>query len=82
MKTEILKIAQDLEKGTLTEDTARNLLLGLFSVNKRLSEGCRVVNTHTKELGTIEMVGFDYYIVRWDSDGLTGSITEELINVC
>ena len=82
MKKEILKIAQYLEQGTITEDTARNLLLGLFSVSKRLSEGCRVMNNHTKEKGTIDMVGFDYYIVRWDSDGLTGSITEELLNVC
>ena len=43
MKQDILKIAKDLEKGDITEDRARNLLLGLFSVSKRLSEGCRVL---------------------------------------
>ena len=32
MKTEILKIAQDLEEGSISEDNARNLLLGLFGV--------------------------------------------------
>ena len=32
MKTEILKIAQDLEEGSITEDNARNLLLGLLGV--------------------------------------------------
>ena len=37
MKTEILNIAKDLEEGTITEDRARNLLLGLFSVSKRLN---------------------------------------------
>jgi hypothetical protein len=82
MKQDILEIAQDLEKGTISEDRARNLLLGLFSVSKRLSEGCRVMNIHTKEKGTIEIVGFDYYVVRCDSDGLTETTTEELINVC
>jgi len=82
MKQDILQIAKDLEKGDITEDRARNLLFDLFSVSKRLSEGCRVENIHTKEKGTIDMVGFDYYVVKWDSDGLTGSITEELLNVC
>lgn len=37
MKTELSKIAQDLEQGTITEDKARNLLLGLLGVSKRLS---------------------------------------------
>ena len=35
MKTELLKIAQDLEQGTITDQEARNLLLGLLSVSKR-----------------------------------------------
>jgi len=30
MKQYILKVAQDLEQGTITEDKARSLLLGLF----------------------------------------------------
>lgn len=33
MKEQILKIARDLEKGTITTDTARTLLLGLFGVS-------------------------------------------------
>ena len=37
MKTELIKIAQDLEKGTITEKEAQTLLLGLFSVTKRFS---------------------------------------------
>jgi len=37
MKTEILKIAQDLEQGKITELEAQTLLLGLFSVTKRFS---------------------------------------------
>jgi hypothetical protein len=32
MKIELLKIAQDLEQGTIDLNTARNLLLGLFDV--------------------------------------------------
>ena len=32
MKEQILKVAQDLEKGTISEDKARVLLLGLFGV--------------------------------------------------
>ncbi|MFA5638653.1 MAG: hypothetical protein WC961_07230 [Anaerovoracaceae bacterium] len=37
MKTELSKIAQDLEQGTITERQAETLLLGLFSVTKRFS---------------------------------------------
>ena len=33
MKEQILKIAQDLEQGTITETEAQNLLLGLFGVS-------------------------------------------------
>jgi hypothetical protein len=32
MKEQILKIAQDLEQGTITETEAQNLLLDLFGV--------------------------------------------------
>jgi len=34
MKTELSKIAEDLEQGTITEDNARNLLLGLLGVSE------------------------------------------------
>lgn len=33
MKHKIIKIAQDLEQGTITTKTARTLLLGLFGVS-------------------------------------------------
>lgn len=33
MKTELSKIAQDLEQGTITDNEARNLLLGLLIVS-------------------------------------------------
>ena len=42
MKTELSKIAQDLEQGTITEDEARNLLLGLLGVSKSFAEGVKV----------------------------------------
>lgn len=36
MKTELSKIAQDLEQGNIDEDKARNLLLGLLGVRLSL----------------------------------------------
>jgi hypothetical protein len=36
MKQYILKVAQDLEQGTITEDKARSLLLNLFGINGSL----------------------------------------------
>jgi hypothetical protein len=36
MKTELSKIAQDLEKGTITEKEVRRLLLGLLGVRHML----------------------------------------------
>ena len=35
MKTELSKIAQDLEQGAITENEARTLLLGLLGVSQR-----------------------------------------------
>ena len=37
MKTELSKIAQDLQQGRITENEARTLLLGLLGVGNRLS---------------------------------------------
>lgn len=37
MKRELSKITQDLEQGTITEDKARTLLLGLLGVSKSFS---------------------------------------------
>jgi len=36
MKYSIIKVAQDLEQGTITEDKARSLLLDLFGVSGSL----------------------------------------------
>lgn len=36
MKQKIIKIAQDLEQGTISETEAQNLLLGLFGVRLSL----------------------------------------------
>lgn len=36
MKNEIIKIAKDLEQGSIDLNTARNLLLGLFDVSGSL----------------------------------------------
>lgn len=36
MKEQILKVAKDLEQGTITETEAQNLLLGLFGVSVQL----------------------------------------------
>ena len=36
MKQYIIKVAQDLEQGTITEDKARSLLLDLFGVSGSL----------------------------------------------
>jgi hypothetical protein len=38
MKTELSKIAQDLEQGTITENEARTLLLGLLGVGGSASQ--------------------------------------------
>ena len=35
MKEQMLKIAKDLEQGTITETEAQNLLLGLFGLSGR-----------------------------------------------
>ena len=36
MKQYILKVTQDLEKGIITEDRAKSLLLGLFGISSSL----------------------------------------------
>jgi len=47
MKQYILKVAQDLEKGTITEDKARSLLLGLFG------SGSLTINNVSKMLDKV-----------------------------
>lgn len=45
MKDKIIKIAKDLEQGTITETQAQNLLLGLFDVSN-----CTHENTSFKHI--------------------------------
>lgn len=49
MKTELSKIAKDLEQGTITENEARSLLLGLLGVSKRFKvDPNKVIKTEPK----------------------------------
>lgn len=61
MKTELSKIAKDLEQGTITDNEARNLLLGLLSVSKSVC--------HCDERDRVEEDGELYCIKcgsKWD----------------
>jgi hypothetical protein len=53
MKNEIIKIAQDLKQDFITENKARNLLLGLFGVSSRNLE-----TTGENFMPTIQGVAF------------------------
>ena len=44
MKTEIIKIADDLRNGAIDTETAQTILLGLFSVSKRFLVTYRYTN--------------------------------------
>ena len=44
MKTEIIKIADDLRNGAIDTETAQTLLLGLFGVSKRFLVTYRYTN--------------------------------------
>jgi nanoRNase/pAp phosphatase (c-di-AMP/oligoRNAs hydrolase) len=49
MKEQILKIAKDLEQGTITETEARTLLLGLLGDSKRFKiDPNKVIKTEPK----------------------------------
>jgi hypothetical protein len=49
MKTELRKISQDLDKGTINENEVRNLLLGLLGVSKRFKvDPNKVIKTEPK----------------------------------
>ena len=51
MKQYILKVAQDLEQGTITEDKARSLLLGLLGVSQRtFTSTCNEVENMAVEI--------------------------------
>ena len=58
MKTEIIKIADDLRNGAIDTETAQTLLLGLFSVSKRFLVTYRYTNRtdaslHQDEIETL-----------------------------
>jgi len=61
MKTELRKIAQDLEQGSITENEARTLLLGLLIVSE---------STLSKHRLTIEEHGYGMYQLRKDGEYL------------
>ena len=50
MKEQMLKIAKDLEQGTITETEAQNLLLGLFGVSGSCSCGVKYVKTKKSDI--------------------------------
>ena len=58
MKIEHSKITQDLEQGTITDNEARTLLLGLLSVSKRFSEP-ELQNGFVKIEGCDNATGFE-----------------------
>lgn len=62
MKQYILKVAQDLERGTITEQKARSLLLGLFGVNNPLT-----INKVSKMLENVSKE--TWIVVQGDEDG-------------
>jgi hypothetical protein len=49
MKKELSKIVEDLEQGTITDNEARSLLLGLLGVSKRFKiDPNKVIKTEPK----------------------------------
>lgn len=82
MKTELLKIANDLEEGTITENEARTLLLGLLGVSGRIPLGTKVKTvqgdkTITNNSETYE--GEPAYRCNWNTEELW--IAEDFIEV-
>ena len=63
MKQYIIKVAQDLEQGTITEDKARSLLLNLFGVSGSLRFSEREVD-------------FAYLCGVFNTSGIDGLHTE------
>ncbi len=61
MKTELSKIAKDLEEGTITENEARTLLLGLLIVSE---------STLTEHKLTIEYFDYGIYQLRQNGEYL------------
>jgi len=63
MKLKIIKIAKDLEQGTITTKTARNLLLGLFGVSGSLLESESDLDIlKCKKCGSIDIIGTFRYL--------------------
>ena len=60
MKTEIIKIADDLRNGVIDTETAKTLLLGLFSVSKRFLVTYRYTNRTDASLHQDEIEAQNY----------------------
>lgn len=50
MKIELSKIAKDLEQGTITDNEARNFLLGLLGVSNSLEQTIYVTNSSPNDV--------------------------------
>ena len=62
MKEQILKIAKDLEQGTINENNAKTLLLGLFDVSTRTFKVGDNVKWRGMDLIVVE-VGIDEILI-------------------
>lgn len=71
MKTELSKIAKDLEQGTITDNEARSLLLGLlgvsesnsFDIHKCINDVCDAVEAKIAYISPIRPKGNGSF--RW-----------------
>lgn len=74
MKDKIIKIAQDLEKGTITETEAQSLLLGLFWVSDIVVGDTIFCDdnfdkcTYKGEYTVVEIVSFNEIILNRSDD--------------
>ena len=61
MKTELIKIAQDLEQGKITESEARTLLLGLLNVSVSLPTDYEITSLARKYSDKNDTCSFNFY---------------------
>ena len=81
MKDLILKVAKDLEKGDITEDKAKSLLLSLFGVNgvqqplniARVSEMMYNISKEAWVTAGGSLIGFEHWIAKRDHVNLNSS---------
>jgi len=75
MKQKIIKIAEDLKQGTITETKARTLLLGLFGVISSASELAQEFKEYTEKLLLSEKDTTDF-LIRTGIIDKNGDLTE------